>query len=148
MGQRTYETVGTSALKLVQTRDLRLAYSRRNKPARQIVDVRKKRANKQEKSDHTFFTGVACLFIVLAAIALILASELASRRVANAVQERGMEVVSVEPGDTLWAIAHRHAVDGCSAVEIVQWVEEHNGLSGACIVVGQQLEVPCAERIG
>jgi LysM domain len=60
---------------------------------------------------------------------------------AAAVSTSGYEVITVEPGDTLWDIAGQR-YPGSDVRARVFEIEQANGLSGPVIVEGQRLQVP------
>lgn len=60
---------------------------------------------------------------------------------ARAGAASGYEVVTVEPGDTLWDIAGQR-YPGADVRAKVYEIEQVNGLSGPVIMAGQRLKVP------
>ncbi len=54
-------------------------------------------------------------------------------------------VVQVEPGDTLWGLASRHAPQADTAA-VVQRMVDRNGLEGSVVRPGESLIVPFADR--
>lgn len=56
--------------------------------------------------------------------------------------------VYVRPGDSLWALAESHPVEGRSTSEVVRWIQERNSLESSTIVPGQQLLVPASGEVG
>jgi nucleoid-associated protein YgaU len=53
----------------------------------------------------------------------------------------GVQSVVVQPGDTLWSLAGEVAGDG-DVREVVDRIQELNGLTGTVLVPGQVLELP------
>jgi nucleoid-associated protein YgaU len=53
----------------------------------------------------------------------------------------GVQSVVVQPGDTLWSIAGEVSGDG-DVREVVDRIQELNGLSGTVLIPGQVLELP------
>ena len=54
--------------------------------------------------------------------------------------------ITVGTGDSLWAIASAHPVEGVSTPELVDWLIDTNDLSGAALALGQSLTVPDASQ--
>lgn len=50
--------------------------------------------------------------------------------------------VAVRPGDSLWAIASEHGVEGATTQEVVSWMMGQNKLDTAAIDAGMLLVVP------
>lgn len=55
--------------------------------------------------------------------------------------------VSVRQGDSLWSIASKNSVDGCSTNAVVAWIKSHNQLTTSDIYAGQQLFVPTISQL-
>lgn len=142
MDQRTYGIDGTSALKLAKTRDFWVMDARKPTRTRPCADESVTRVRLDETELHNLFTITACALLVAIALLCMAVSGLTSWRVSNAIGDRGVEVVLVQPGDTLWSIATRRAVEGCSTPELVQWIKAQNDLSDARIFAGQTLTAP------
>lgn len=142
MNQSAYGIDGTSALKLVQTRELLLISVTQATHTRSRARNRTAQANDEKTGLHKSFTIAACALIVAIALLGMAVSGLTSWRVSNAIANRGVEVVLVQPGDTLWSIATRRSVDGCSTSELVRWIREHNELKSARILAGQRITAP------
>jgi nucleoid-associated protein YgaU len=53
----------------------------------------------------------------------------------------GVQSVVVQPGDTLWSIAGAVSGDG-DVRDVVDRIQELNGLSGTVLIPGQVLELP------
>lgn len=52
--------------------------------------------------------------------------------------------LSVQSGDTLWAIAEAHPISGLSTADTANVISEWNDLEGACLQAGELLLVPAA----
>jgi nucleoid-associated protein YgaU len=142
MNQRACGIDGTSALKLVQTRELWLIGATEATHTRSRARNRTAQAIDEKTGLHKSFTIAACALIVAIALLGVAVSGLTSWRVSNAIEDRGVEVVLVQPGDTLWSIATRRSVDGCSTSELVRWIREQNELKSARILAGQRITAP------
>lgn len=55
--------------------------------------------------------------------------------------------VSVRQGDSLWSIASKNSVDGCSTNAVVAWIKSRNQLTTSDIYAGQQLFVPTISQL-
>ncbi|WP_408898298.1 LysM peptidoglycan-binding domain-containing protein [Nocardioides sp. R1-1] len=83
--------------------------------------------------------GLALVVVALAAVWLA-AGSAATRDSGGAAQ---IDVVTVAPGDTLWAIASEAAADtGDSVRDMMQAIQQLNTLDGSVVYVGQELRVP------
>ena len=51
-------------------------------------------------------------------------------------------VVTVHEGDSLWALAELHPVEGQSTSDVSSWIRQANGLESSTLYAGQQLVVP------
>lgn len=84
--------------------------------------------------------------VVLVLAALLLTAFSLGRAGSSASTDAGAPVaapvaVTVQAGDTLWAIAQRHAPDH-DPREVVAVIRELNGLAGVQVQAGQQLLLP------
>lgn len=85
------------------------------------------------------------LAAVMGIIALVFAiGSLAFGEIAQAstVGSLEYEPITVEAGDTMWAIAVEHGVDGISTNDMVGIIMDRNGLERASLQPGQRLLVP------
>lgn len=85
------------------------------------------------------FAAIA-LIIALAAAVFAIGSERAAAQAALA-SSLSFEEVKVGPGDSLWALASEHAVEGISTNEMVQIILEENDLEEGMLYPGQTLRV-------
>ncbi|WP_067435645.1 LysM peptidoglycan-binding domain-containing protein [Nocardioides jensenii] len=81
---------------------------------------------------------VAAMLVVLAAAFLFGASSMATN---HAGVDQPTRAVTVEAGDTLWAIAADLAEDG-EVREMVHTIKELNALDSSMLVAGQEIYVP------
>lgn len=81
----------------------------------------------------------------LAVTALVVASVFASAMNAPAVDTIEVQVTS---GDTLWAIARAHPVEGMNTAQAADLIAELNGVHGTCIAPGMTLSVPVRANDG
>lgn len=125
---------GTSAIAMHHERQLSLV--------RGVRGTRRNYRASRIRSDRAFFIGV-CGIIVAIGIMSIIISDVAQLRARQAIASSGTEVIHVVYGDTLWAIAERHAVAGCSTNEVLSWLMQRNDLANARLSPGQSLVVPC-----
>lgn len=93
------------------------------------------------RSTNPFFIGVCAIIMMVSIISFVL-SDVSKLLTSQAITSNGTEVVHVVYGDTLWSIAQRYAVPGCSTTDVVTWLIERNDLSSSRIRPGQSLEVP------
>lgn len=86
------------------------------------------------------------LLVMLIGLSLMLAGFIADSAHISEVERRistlPTEEVRVYSGQTLWAIAEEHPVDGVTTTELVDWIEQSNGLSANSLVPGQTLFIP------
>lgn len=80
----------------------------------------------------------ALVVVVFAALAVVGGQSAATGESGDPVETRTVEVGA---GDTLWAIASSVSEPG-QVREVVHQIEELNALSGAHLVVGQEIAVP------
>ena len=62
--------------------------------------------------------------------------------VLDKLQYAPVEIVTVQPGDSLWKIAEDHNVSGVSTTDIVHYVQKINHISSDSLVSGQLLKIP------
>jgi LysM repeat protein len=80
--------------------------------------------------------------IALAALGLMVAlPTLSSVRLYAATTQR-YAVVTVHPGDTVWAIAAAHAAPSADVQEVVDRITDANHLQGGTLQPGQHLRIP------
>ncbi|MDO4805908.1 MAG: LysM peptidoglycan-binding domain-containing protein [Coriobacteriales bacterium] len=127
---------GTSALATKSERHLRVVDGTRR--------AQRKRQEPCRRNDHSFFVGVCGIIVAIGLMSFIL-GDMARHNATLALSQARTEVVHVIYGDTLWNIAQRHAIPGCSTKDVLSWVMQHNDLSSARLRPGQCLVVPCAE---
>lgn len=64
--------------------------------------------------------------------------------VLDKLQYAPVEIVTVQPGDSLWKIAEDHNVSGVSTTDMVRYVQKINHISSDRLVSGQLLKIPVA----
>ncbi|MBO7675826.1 MAG: LysM peptidoglycan-binding domain-containing protein [Atopobiaceae bacterium] len=148
MYKNRYGIDGTSALRLVQTRDLWLVSDAREERVRTRRPSCCARSRKQKTPQTTLITSLACALMIALVLVCMVASGLAARRVSRAIQGQGMDVMVVVSGDTLWSIATQRAVRGCTTSELISWIKAKNDLPDSRIFAGQRLVVPCRAAVG
>lgn len=88
------------------------------------------------------------LVVLLAALTFVLMLGIALGGVSTASEEAGesrpTEVVVVDDGDTLWAIAAEIAEDG-EVRSVMKDIERLNALDSPALMVGQKLRIPISE---
>ena len=114
------------------------------RPAPRVVRVRPTPAPRR----HVRLTGRGRSLVLLALLLLILAAFAVGRSAssqATAVLEQGptLTAVTVQPGDTLWSVAHQVA-PGRDPRDLVAQIRRLNDLPNASLQVGQQLLLPAA----
>ena len=82
---------------------------------------------------------VVCFIAVLGTS--LCADALRSSGAQSALNSSETTVVRVHSGDTLWTIAEEHPVRGVPTRQVVDWIEEQNGLESATLAPGQSLVV-------
>lgn len=87
--------------------------------------------------------GVALVLVTLAS-AWRISDALVSARAHDAPAGCSSAAVTVLPGDSLWLIAERHPVSGCTTAELVRHIKEANHLSTSALSAGMVLDVPIA----
>jgi LysM repeat protein len=58
------------------------------------------------------------------------------------------QTVQVHTGQTLWAIARAHPIDGLSTAQTAELISRNNHLSGGLLSAGQTLQVPAGGSAG
>ncbi len=89
----------------------------------------------------TAFVG-AFIGLLVMAMSWLYVDEATQARIDEALSQATLEMVTVMPGDTLWQIAERHPVDGCTTSQLVDYIRCVNDLSQSSLSVGMRLEVP------
>lgn len=88
------------------------------------------------------------LVILVGALALLLAGAFFAGAGSAATEHRGTpeptRVVTVDEGDTLWAIASK-ASGGGDVREMVDRIEQLNALDSPMVVAGQRLRIPVSD---
>ncbi len=80
--------------------------------------------------------------IAITALGLVVAlPSLSSTRLYAATAQR-YAVVQVRPGDTLWAIAAKHAAQGTDISQLVDEISDANHLEAGSLQPGQRLRIP------
>lgn len=90
---------------------------------------------------------VACLVTTLLAVSVLAVTwrvtDIASqRRIDAALAQATFQTVTVMPGDSLWNIAERNPVEGCTTSELVRCIRDVNQIDDACLQTGMRLSVP------
>ena len=104
---------------------------------RAAVSVRQPRAERSPL--RLRLAAVAGLVAIVYAIGLFAFGEIAR---ASTVGSLEYEPITVQAGDTMWAIAADHGVDGISTNDMVGIIMDRNGLQRASLQPGQRLLVP------
>jgi len=73
--------------------------------------------------------------------ALIAIPALSSSRLYAASPER-FTTLTVQRGDSLWAVAEKYTPDGGNVQETIDEISAANHLSGATVITGQKLKIP------
>ena len=81
---------------------------------------------------------IAALSIAVSSIALDAAR---TANAQSALDSAPREVVTVQPGDTLWGIAESHA-SSLDTRLVMDWIEGENALVNGTLVPGSRLVVP------
>lgn len=107
--------------------------------------ARRVRSPHSVRADRTSDTRMRTLMEVLALVviaALLIAGPLVSRSQAHAGRE--MSEVRTEAGDSLWAIARAHPIEGLTTLQTVDVIARTNGLDSTNVSTGRTLSVPKA----
>ncbi len=115
---------------------LRLVYDKTNSASQ-----RKTKQTPSQVSGSPF-VRLAIVFALIACITSIAVGNIRNQAVCNSLGNAQTQSICVMPGDTLWSIAERHAVEGVSTYDEVQWIRAQNNLSTAELRVGANLVVP------
>jgi hypothetical protein len=92
---------------------------------------------------HAIIGVVAALLVSMLLIGGSVISDYLSRSASNKlVADVATTHVVVHEGDSLWALAQQHPLDGLSTRDVVNWIKDENSLSSSLIMTGQQLVVP------
>lgn len=81
------------------------------------------------------------LALVICAVST-LATQYAEAKFAQDLVDTPAAEYIVVSGDSLWAIAQTHPIDGYATSYVVNWISARNNLDGGLIVAGQRLLVP------
>jgi LysM repeat protein len=111
-------------------------------PVTAQTPVPQKRAEQRRSTVRLTRRGRLVVFLVGLALALVAGFVLANGSTATERPEP-TTVIQVGPGETLWDIAQSVAVEGHTA-EMVDHIQDLNGLSGGALQAGQELRVPLA----
>ena len=85
----------------------------------------------------------AITLVTIAAAACGLGHTLSVER---ALSNCSTQEVRVLPGQTMWALAQEHHVEGVSDDELVSWMREVNDLDTVMLMPGQRLIVPDSQH--
>ena len=100
-------------------------------------------------SGHLRLTRRGRLVLVLVAMALLFVAVSVGRAGSQAATVSdtgpGLEQVTVQPGETLWAVAQRIAPDN-DPREVIAQIRRINDLETSTLQAGQQLLLPTASR--
>lgn len=72
----------------------------------------------------------------------IFATQIAEAKLAQELIDVPATEYAVASGDSLWAIASAHPIEGHATSYVVKWIAARNGLDSGLIVPGQALMVP------
>ena len=135
-----YGVEGSSALKPQSTRFVVIEGTKDSERREEVQDASEKLSVK-----NVVFAYVAliALVAVLAATYAFVDVSIASRLTAS-VSEVPATSVYVRPGDSVWALAEEHPIDGYATSDVVRWIEEANDLQTSTLIPGQELLVPAA----
>ena len=104
---------GTSAIAMRHNRQLSLVRGEGHARCRSRAS--------QRRNDHVFLFGVCAIIVAIGLMSFIL-SDITQFRAQRAIAHGGTEVIHVVYGDTLWSIAERHSVAGCSTKDVLSWL--------------------------
>lgn len=86
---------------------------------------------------------VTSLFVVTMLAVTWRVTDIANQhRIDAALSQATFQTVTVMPGDSLWVIAERNPIEGCSTSELVRCIRDINEIDDACLQTGMRLSVP------
>jgi nucleoid-associated protein YgaU len=107
--------------------------------AKAALNTASRNSSGRSRSRKNALSAIECAILSLLAATLLVCA-LASGF--KAPMQGSTERVRVERGDTLWAIAGKHAVDGLSTEQTADLIARLNHLDRHDLVVGTEIEVP------
>ena len=113
----------------------------------------KKRASVAVANRSSFaMRDVALVKVFSIALALVMACTWLAvdmhtkQSVDNALASVSYETIVVHQGDSLWSIAQKHPVPGCTTDQLVHHIRAYNGIEDACLSCGMRINVPTAQK--
>jgi Tfp pilus assembly protein FimV len=83
--------------------------------------------------------------VALVIIAILLVAGILLSRSASVAAPDLSQRLKVRSGDSLWAVASSHPVDGLSTTQVVDLLAEANGLRGQALIPGEIILVPTTD---
>jgi hypothetical protein len=120
----------------------------RQRPRFRVIEggaSRQSERNPRRAAHHVHALTATLLLVALVVVMLFLnavADRMVQRRVDDALADTTVENVVVMPGDTLWDIADRHPVPGCTTQELVRVIRDINDIDDANLSIGMCIDVP------
>lgn len=115
---------------------LRLVYDKRR------YEPLQKKSPMQSRDSQNSFLRLLVAFALVAGIVSVAVGNVQNDAVCKSLSDAQAKSVAVMPGDTLWSIAERYAVEGVSTYDEVQWIRTQNDLSTGELRVGTKIVVP------
>ncbi len=100
-------------------------------------------ANARRRSRLSFLEIVA--LVVIAGLLIVGALK---AQPTGAPADLATQTLQVQTGQTLWAIAQAHPIDGLTTAQTAEVISRSNNLSGSVLNAGQTLQVPSADSVG
>ena len=100
-------------------------------------------ANARRRNRFSFLEIVA--LVVIAGLLVVGALK---AQPAGAPADLATQTLQVQTGQTLWAIAQAHPIDGLTTAQTAEVISRSNNLSGSVLNAGQTLQVPSADSVG
>lgn len=82
------------------------------------------------------------MLVTMIAVTWRVSDIVAQHRIDAALAQATFSTVTVMPGDSLWNIAERNPVEGCSTSDLVRCIRDVNEIDDACLQTGMRLSVP------
>jgi hypothetical protein len=109
--------------------------------ARPAVDIAPRTRLRLTRRGRVVFTSIGALPVVIWAFVVVLGAGGAAAESESAARATSFEYVTVDQGDSLWAIAETIAPDADPRV-VIDEIIRLNGLDGAVVEPGQRLALP------
>jgi len=100
------------------------------------------RAKASARNWHALCVATSLFVVAMLAVTWRVTDIANQHRIDAALSQATFQTVTVMPGDSLWVIAERNPVEGCSTSELVRCIRDVNQIDDACLQTGMRLSVP------